>query len=272
METVDGLRRSDRVWQSAGGDPCDGKQWNDHSLLRRWKNNFLGCATIANIVGDFLRSIVGIWLCFLGIPLAAQPDTCLIRNITVNVDGPDGLPVTNLQASDFRGTLRGNAIEVVRATYEKSPRRLLILLDVSKSMTRSPGEWSATLGMLEEFVAGAPSNVSVGVMIFAGGTTLITGFVRDRSTTVARLAGLKTITKQSVEGIGKTAIFDALGTGLSLFGPARPGDSILLVTDAGENASMEKEPQLQKRLLESSVRVFALLVSIEAPIRHCRDH
>ena len=41
--------------------------------------------------------------------------------------------------------------------------------------------------------------------------------------------------------------------------PTRPGDAMFLFTDGGENASMEKEPQLQRRILESGVRVFGII-------------
>ena len=34
---------------------------------------------------------------------------------------------------------------------------------------------------------------------------------------------------------------------------------MFLLTDGGENASMEKEPQLQRRVLESGVRVFGMI-------------
>jgi hypothetical protein len=213
------------------------------------------------IVGGFLRSIAGIWLYFIGPgPITAQADTCLVRTIAVNVEGLDRLPVSNLQTSDFEATVRGNTIDVARATYEKTPRRLLILLDVSNSMTAPIGEWDAVLGTVIEFAKALPAHISPGVMIFADGTQLVAGFDESRATVLTKIAGLAAVKSHAVGKFTKhTAMFDAIAHGLSLLAPAQFGDVILLVTDADDDASMEKAAPLQRQVLESGIRIFGII-------------
>lgn len=192
-------------------------------------------------------------------PLLAQ-DQCLVRSITVTVTADDGKPIDNLGATDFRASLRGNSIDVVRADYERNPRRLVVMLDVSPSVTGGLGDWTPVLAAARDMVASLPSHVSVAAMIFATGTQVVGGFDESRTAILAKMGSLETVNRQTVKAVGKgTALIDAVARGLSLLEPTRPGDAMFLFTDGGENASMEKEPQLQRRILESGVRVFGII-------------
>ena len=99
------------------------------------------------------------------VPLDAQSDQCLARSITVTVVADDGKPVENLRAADFRASLRGNTVKIVHADFNKNPRRVVVMLDVSDSVTRPTGVWPSVLATARDFVRIVPPYVSVAVMI-----------------------------------------------------------------------------------------------------------
>ena len=72
---------------------------------------------------------------------------------------------------------------MIRATYDKSPCRLLILLDASSSVKDRSGNWKSVLKVARELIASLPSHVSVAVMMFAIENQLVANFGRDSGET-----------------------------------------------------------------------------------------
>lgn len=212
-------------------------------------------------MGGFFRSSISIWLCFIGlIPLYAQQNQCFSRSIAVNVEATDGTPITNLQAADFRATLARDSVTVANAVYEQGPRRVLILLDVSDSMTDPIGEWDAVLATVKDVTAAFPAHTSPALMIFADGTQLVAGFDESRSTVLTKISGLVNIKSRAIGKFTRhTALLDAISQGLSFLGPPRFGDTMLLFTDGGDNVSMEREQPLQRQVLASGIRIFGVI-------------
>jgi len=95
---------------------------------------------------------------------------------------------------------------------------------------------------------------SVAFGFFAEGHYLTSGFTTDPKEFSNAIQELN-----SYKAKGKTALRDALHDGLKLFNPAKPGDSVLLITDGGENRSELKESTMEKEIRESGVRIFALV-------------
>lgn len=63
---------------------------------------------------------------------ANTPET---RSVIVNVLDRQGTPVRNLTKDNFVAHLNGKPVEVLDAHYSVAPRRIVVLLDVSGSMS-----------------------------------------------------------------------------------------------------------------------------------------
>jgi hypothetical protein len=74
------------------------------------------------------------------------------------------------------------------------------------------------------------------------------------------------VTKQNDSRVhGRTAIFDAILAAKQLLGRIQPGDSIYLITDAGDNSSHIHGRAVRKLLVDSQIRLFVLLLSEPSP-------
>lgn len=80
------------------------------------------------------------WACVLlfvmlvGLPLHAQTAQPERRTIAVSVLDKGGKAVHGLTAENFRGEFRGQAVRILSATEDSSPRRIAIVVDTSGSM------------------------------------------------------------------------------------------------------------------------------------------
>jgi von Willebrand factor type A domain len=63
----------------------------------------------------------------------------------------------------------------------------------------------------------------------------------------------------------KTALYDAIHEGLAQFDSPRPGDSILVLTDGEDNASILSAEKLQREAAGKGVRLFTILIKKKAP-------
>jgi von Willebrand factor type A domain len=195
----------------------------------------------------------------IGIPAQGQTDSCLDRTVTVSVADKDGLHVTGLKPSDFKAHMWGGNLRVASATQDTKPRRMVLLLDTSDSVTAPTGEWKNVLAVAKEIVTLMPSHVSIAITTFSSRSHVVSDFSDDRATKLSKLAALEGIDWVHQEDSKNTALLDAIASALALLRPAQSGDTIFLLTDGGDNASMEKTPALARELLESDVRVFGLI-------------
>jgi len=176
--------------------------------------------------------------------------------VVANVLTEAGQPVADVPASSFRGTFRGKPVRVLSATQDPGPRRIVVMLDASGSMGQPPGKWQLAHGAAREIVLTSPAEYQIAFLIFADKVDRVVGFPEGRKAATDGLAALEPgrgwIPK------GKTALFDAILEGLELLGSARPGDVIYVITDGEDSASRAKPDKVERALLATRVRLFAL--------------
>jgi Mg-chelatase subunit ChlD len=192
--------------------------------------------------------------------LPAQEDPCLNRAVIVNVLAQDGTPVRGLVATNFRARLRHRILNFDSVSLNVSSRRVVILIDVSGSMTTSTG-LEASTEFANELIRSASPLVSFGLLTFTDRVQDRVDFSLDRKPFRDELTKLQTTNWSRLKGIRKTAWLDALMQALRFLEPARRGDAICILTDGLDNASTSRPRDVREALSASGARLFNLLVS-----------
>jgi len=189
---------------------------------------------------------------------------CLTRKLTINISNKDWQRVSGIPADEIQGTYRGKPISVLDLKTDYSPkRRVLLLLDTSGSMSSGRDSRNRTYNasmplVVNKTIALLPPETPLSVGHFGSKVELWSYRDSDRSRAIEAVKDI--LAKQS-KFDGRTPLFAALHAGVSLFQPIQPGDSIILVTDASENASKNVD-QFAKEFERSGLRLFAFVYGL----------
>ncbi len=181
------------------------------------------------------------------------------RTMAVNVLGQNGRQVQNLSPANFRGKTGRKDVKIVSVTLDNQPRRIVILLDVSGSMTSQKGRWDLARKAAWDIAALAPAKSSLGLLVFAGRMEDTLGLTQDRQAVLKRLAALGP-DYQPPKRYRGTALFDAILEAVALLTPPQVGDVIYVITDVGENDSRTSSRRARRALLCAGVRLFAFVL------------
>jgi len=188
------------------------------------------------------------------------------RSVVVNVLDGHGDALRDLAKENFRLRLNGKPVEVFDARYSFAPRRIIILLDESGSMTEEGGsaKWRIAREAVDDLLTATPTDVPIAMLTFTSNVRDIFDFFNSRSVITNWLSkgpGQQPKLKYPV----RTALFDAILAGLNFLSPVQPGDAVFVITDGGDNASQATLVQTKAALLYSGVRLFALLFDVPLP-------
>jgi hypothetical protein len=166
------------------------------------------------------------------------------------LDLKDFHPVPAVEADRLRGSL-GNTPAIISKVDKIKSNRILLLIDVSGSQER---DFAFLQSLLDLLLERTPPGSPIAYGFFNSQTFGLSGFLTDPKEILAAAGSLR-----NVKPKGPAAIFDAVHEGLKLFPTPLPGDSILVLSDGGENHSKITQESLAKELSASGVRVFAIL-------------
>jgi hypothetical protein len=203
---------------------------------------------------------VALAACFLGAAVAqpaAAPQRGEIRTVVVGVLTTKGQLVNGLDASYFRAKLGREPVQVLSATYDTAPRRVVLLLDVSGSMEDSLGIEKR----LADFLL-AQINPASKIELSSFATRVVDVLPFGTNRAVVRGAVEKLEPPEMIKGTKstrKTALLDALVEGLKVLGAVQPGDVLCIISDGGDNASKLRESEAGRILFSSGVRAFIIL-------------
>lgn len=202
--------------------------------------------------------LLGMLTVGLATQVSAQTDRCLDRTIPAYVYTDRGDAVIPLTAANFKASIRGKPILVTDASYDSGPRRIVILIDVSGSMTeRGRLKWGLTFA--QDMISLTSSQDSLALLTFSNRVEDAIPFGQSRAALLAEVDKLQDTNWDRVKGLRRTALEDALVHALALLKTPRVGDAICLVTDGGENASQARQSRVEALLESAGVRVFAIL-------------
>lgn len=190
-------------------------------------------------------------------PAPKQPASLLL----VNVLDRNGNALRDLTKDNFRVKVNGRPTALLAAYYGLAPRRIVVLLDMSGSMTgvKDDNKWRIAREAVDVLLAETRVDVPVALLTFSSEVRNRFDFSQGRPSVAAFLK--QGPSQQSDNKPMKTALFDAVLAAAKLLEPARPGDTIYAITDGGDNSSHISETDTKKRLVESQIRLFVFLLA-----------
>lgn len=202
---------------------------------------------------------------FAQLPTSAQDTSCLHRTLALNVEDSTGLPVQGLTPTDFQAKLRAGPAKILSIVPDDRPHRLVILIDASGSMTMFWGQALASALALAETPL---HNVQMALLVFGQKVYEQIDFSRGQSAVADRLREFRAGAADPIQLVhGRTAILDALLSGLQLLDAPTSADSLYLLTDGAENASRTHLDDVAHRLTSSGVRLFVSFVGTRSGVR-----
>lgn len=211
---------------------------------------------------SFVRTLLvtGLLFALLQTAAPAQETPCLKRTVMANVIANTGNLVSGLKASSFRAQFRGQPVKILSADLDTQPRRIVLLLDASGSMTApEQGRWKIALSATKDAVEKLSPQDSVALLVFGSKIDVNIDFGQTRQVILQRLSELEPGEKAIPKGQRRTALWDALLEGLKLLGSPQRGDVLYAVTDGGDNASSAHPKEVKRALLAAGVRLFVFL-------------
>jgi hypothetical protein len=141
--------------------------------------------------------------------------------------------------------------------------RVLILIDTSGSMDAHVPLFNqrraleTTNQALDELLDQLPPGVQIEYGAFNQGAVFGAEFTADAQE--LRRSKAESIERTKRHGERSTALYDAVQQGLEHFYSVQPGDSILILTDGGDNLSESKPEKIQEEAAKKGVRLFTIL-------------
>ncbi|MGH9731333.1 MAG: vWA domain-containing protein [Candidatus Acidiferrales bacterium] len=163
---------------------------------------------------------------------AQQPET---RVMPATVVTTDGKALTSLQSQNVR--IHNRDVRLMSFSLDTSPRRIVLLLDISDSMTISNGNvtlWDAAVHTAGLFLDRVPETDSISVYAFANREKQLVPFTRDHGAIRAAIHGLlKPGSEEAKQEYGTgTRLDEALNSILNLLSESPQfGDTIVIFSD-----------------------------------------
>jgi hypothetical protein len=191
--------------------------------------------------------------------LLGQDSGCTRRAVPVGVVDREWNVVQGLSAANFRGKLGGHEVEILSASVDTSPRRMVLLIDASGSMMVPDVVWGSVKSLWQHLIRFPPPRASIAQMAFSASILSSAGFDQDRLALLIGQAAVLRACEQS-QGNRSTALYDAIWSARGTLGVPNSGDVIYAVTDAGDNASQSEPKKVEEGLQAAGIRLFAVVV------------
>jgi hypothetical protein len=251
--------------------------------LQRERSNFAGIVRTQDIGADtslylnkgcpyainaqepmrFLASIAFLGIFLSGsLRLDAQEVPCTHLTVAVSLVDRKGAPVANCDQGCFRAVFRGKPVRIQSVSGPTSPLRVVIVLDASGSMNR-PGKWGVALFTARDIIRTTPPQSTFALVVFGSDVLTRVDFDRGNGAVLRALDGLNANRDKTVAGHGRTGLFDAILKGVQILDQPKPGDTIFVVSDGGDNASHSVTGEVAAALQSSGVRLFAAVLGYD---------
>jgi Mg-chelatase subunit ChlD len=188
--------------------------------------------------------------------LSGQSEPCSRRTLAINVFDNEGHAVAGIARENLQAWFHHEPVRILSVTANNTPR-IVIVFDTSGSMLGEKSEWDFAIATTRELVASVSAGTQIGLIFFSTGVEKSVPLTSDLPSVARELDALAASRRGLMKGIRKTALWDALEQGRSLFGSPAAGDSFYVVSDGMENASRSHASDFDR--YASTVRVFAFV-------------
>jgi len=195
----------------------------------------------------------------LGVRVFAQTEPCLRGTVSVSILMPQGATAHALTPDDFRVKLKNETVKILSVVPANPPHRIIVLLDSSGSVLSAPVTWHAYLAMTRNLLTSLPQGTTATLAVFADRIDMVIPVTNDRAQLESKLESLE-------PGWGifqrprSTALWDALKAASGNFSPGEEGDTVYVLTDGDDNASLIQAGELDKALRFSGVRLYSISI------------
>ena len=181
--------------------------------------------------------------------LGAEDDGCAERTVIVSASDSNGkaIPFT-LQSADIHGKINGKPVQILGVTKPTNTERVVIVLDASGSMS---SKWQRAVEFAVEIVQESPSSAEFALVIFADNEIRTVEFGKTGREFITGIMSFK-----NVKPYGHTALRDAIWRAVSMFEPNLVGDTIVVVSDGGDNQSKVSMRRLREAGWSREIRVM----------------
>lgn len=204
--------------------------------------------------------------CVVACPAWGDSNDCLHRTVPLNIIARKQYPLPTLTAAALDVYLQGSEVTVDSVKLDQSPRRILLLVDVSGSFL-SRYDWINYLAT--DLVNHVPSPNEIGMATFAEFLELLVPPTTNHEELSNRIATAFTPANLNLPLKHRhTALWDAISGSSSLLGPHHAGDVILVITDGMENTSKTSVEKARDSLLAEGVRLFIIhIIDVQNAVR-----
>jgi hypothetical protein len=195
--------------------------------------------------------------------LLAQDQACHNRLLPAFVTDKNGNTLRNFSSSDFQFQSLGTPISIVSWAPDGRRHRVVILLDVSRSMRGISGSgfWNSVTAIAQHVAGIQSENAQFALVLFSDQVVETVGFSKGNDAVRRRVDDVSTDpTLAKLPDKGGTVIFDALKAGFHELEAPTSADSLLVITDGMDEGSKSKPDEILTLLSGPMVRVFSIMV------------
>ncbi len=177
----------------------------------------------------------------------------------------NGEALSEIRPSDLIVEVKGHTVPATLGVY-RGPKRLLILIDASRTMTYEPksGPWQMVSMLIKDAIKSASPHTAIAIAFYADSVDHYSGFPSDRDDLLYLFNSIDTehiFPRHKYNG----QLLDAINWSLDALAPTQPGDSIYLITSGKDDLSHASFDETRDHLLRSRVRLFAYLLRPSQP-------
>lgn len=185
---------------------------------------------------------------------SSSAQSCATVQVPVVLTTPDSTLVRDVRAEGFVVKINDKPVQVEAASYDSAPRRILVVLDTSHHMKKQ--NWTILSGVAEEILQRADARDSF-ALLTARGPRVEVKFGGPRAALLQKLKALAEARGRKESS--QSGTLDAALEGAEWFGPAQPGDSILLLAEDVEKNNKADYDSVARQLLQRQIRLFTFL-------------
>jgi hypothetical protein len=204
-------------------------------------------------------------------PLLAQETAAPSCFVPFVLRDAQGELIHNIAASDLIVKVGGNSVAISQVSRERRPRRIVMVLDASGSMSGVDNSltWRRALASAKLLTSLAEGRAKVALIIFNAKVVDEIGLNQGNDAVAQRLEGLeKGDQSKPIKVYGQTALYDAIGRAIEILDKPTSADVIYVIGDAGENVSHLSRSKLTSLIDQSGVRIFANLLQPDVGPRY----